>query len=182
MFPITFQKENVANMNADTVSLVCNFIARNMQREVPDDYVFKHHYCLMIHTGSSLCLSGLVLVRLIPEHVGRTVHELNSLCVEHEFRNGGLGSELLRHVRENLQDHDFLRLYVDAGPDHDRLVQFYHRNGLKTLYSNALETCLQSHIHADWCSWRRVGVLVVVAMLAGLLWSQIFPFNVVVPS
>ena len=50
-------------MNADTVSSVT--LLPETCNEVPDDYVFKHHYCLMIHyTGSSLCLSGLVLVRL----------------------------------------------------------------------------------------------------------------------
>ena len=149
MFPLTFQTENVADMSEDTTRLVANFVARNMDRVPSTDYVRQHTYCVMLYTGDSLCLSALVLARVVPEHVGRKMHELNSFCVDHEFRRTGLGSELLRHTREQLQGSDYLKLFVDAGASHDRLVRFYQKNGMYTVYSNDVETCLQSTMHSD---------------------------------
>ena len=149
MFPLTFQTEHVADMSEDTTSLVANFVARNMDRVPSTDYVRQHTYCVMLYTGDSLCLSALVLARVVPEHVGRKMHELNSFCVDHEFRRTGLGSELLRHTREQLQGSDYLKLFVDAGASHDRLVRFYQKNGMYTVYSNDVETCLQSTMDID---------------------------------
>ena len=154
-------------MSPDTVRLVRAFVAGNMAREVPEEYVHKHSYCVFLYTSPGLSLSGLVLVRVEPEHVGRRVHELNSLCVEAGHRACGLGSELLRYTREQLTGSDYLKLYVDAGPDHDRLVAFYHRNGMFTLYTNAAETCLQSKRGVDWVFWRRVASAVL--FLLGVL-------------
>ena len=132
------------------------FVAANMGHNVSDDYIRKHSYCVLLYTSPGLCLSGMVLVRVEPEHVGRRVHELNSLCVDAGHRACGLGSELLRHTRTQVTGSDYMKLYVDAGPNHDTLVRFYHRNGMFTLYTNSVETCLQSKRGVDCVFWRRV--------------------------
>jgi GNAT superfamily N-acetyltransferase len=173
MFPLTFQVEQVLNMSADTVRLVQAFIAANMARDVPDDHVYRHSYCVFLYTSPGLCLSALVLVRVEPEHVNRRVHELNSLCVETGHRACGLGSELLRYTREQLTGSDYLKLYVDAGPDHDRLVRFYHRNGMFTLYENTMETCLQSKRAVDWVFWRRLAGAVLFLLGVAFVLSAV---------
>ena len=166
----------MADMSPDTVRLVQAFVATNIPRDVPEDYIHRHSYCIFLYTSPGLSLSGLVLVRVEPEHIGRRVHELNSLCVETGHRACGLGSELLRHAREQLTGSDYLKLYVDAGPDHDRLVAFYHRNGMFTLYTNSTETCLQSKRGVDWVVWRRVAAaglfLLGVLFVLDAVWSM----------
>ena len=146
MFPLTFQTEHVANMKDEFVVLIKNFINKNMGKTCADHYVKSHSYCAMVFTGLDCQLSGLVLVRVIKEHLDRQVHELSSLCVDLEFRSGGIGSQLLQYVNRNLPENDISQLYIDSGPQHDELLRFYKNNGMKELYSNTRETCLVSRV------------------------------------
>ena len=75
---------------------------------------------------------------------------LENFCVLPKFRNMGLGTELLEFTRTELHKNldgkrTTFALHVDAGINHDRLVEFYQRRGFHRSYSNANETMLLSN-------------------------------------
>lgn len=172
MHPLTFQTENVEGMREDMLALIANFITRNMNKETSTDYVKQHTYCCMVYTGDSFCLTGLVMVREFLDHLGKRAHELSSLCVDEDSRGRGLGSALLQHVRAGMRGNDYLKLFVDAGDTHDRLVAFYQRNGLRAVYTNDQETCMQTtDINKNACLGYVLAVFFLILLFYAVLSS-----------
>jgi len=68
---------------------------------------------------------------------------IEKLAVLPEFRRCGVARSLLEYAHCEIDPDQTQVLHVDAGPEHDRLVDYYIRHNFEVLYTNTVESMLR---------------------------------------
>ena len=136
-YPVSF-------LNFNEVRDLSTFINDEMHKNTDYLYIQGHDVAVIARSSFDDKILGLCLLRVVLGHWNQKIYEVNSLCVLSLCRGMGLGSRILKHVQETIENTACMQLYVDQGGQHDALFRFYEKNHFKLLYSNNMETCMRT--------------------------------------
>lgn len=134
----------VSFLNFNEVTELSTFINDEMHKSQDHLYIQSHDVAVIARSSFDDKILGLCLLRVVLGHWNQKIYEVNSLCVLSLCRGMGLGSRILKHVQETIENTACMQLYVDQGGQHDALFRFYEKNHFKLLYSNNVETCMRT--------------------------------------
>ncbi len=89
---------------------------------------------------------------------GRQRAFIHSFRVRQEFRRRGLGSYLLKHAEQDLQDRGFRWAYLHVADENTAAIRFYERNGYHRVSPISGDWTYEDHLgierHMHEPSWR----------------------------
>lgn len=131
-------------LNFNEVRDLSTFINDEMRKSTDYLYIQGHDVAVIARSSFDDKILGLCLLRVLLGHFNQKIYEVNSLCVLSLCRGMGLGSKILKHVRDTIENTACMQLYVDQGGQHDALFRFYEKNSFRTVYANNMETCMRT--------------------------------------
>ncbi|MDR4507165.1 MAG: peptidase C39 family protein [Candidatus Brocadiaceae bacterium] len=115
------------------------------------DKLSRRNFRYLLTKANAITLADIVnsVIRgysIILFNTGTSLARLYSFAVDPDFRNQGIGNQLLGASEKTARDHDCISMRLEVRGDNDNAIRFYKKNGYKQI--GIIEDYYEDHMNA----------------------------------